>query len=1160
MSAVSRASSLARRWARRLLSLVQGPYIRVKRTRMMRQSARGSIGTSRRWRRRRLRVTILEVFSYLGAIALVVVVVWSIVVMVIGPGILTRLNNRCGDYSAACGADVGFLIPLLSVAAASAIFLFYRLRRVTSPVVTKAKTKPHHLVETATPDIGEIVGRDELCRVIMEDIHHSDTRRPHLLVGGVGAGKTAVLVRLTRLFAERHAVPVPVRLRDATKGLNFREMAHTRFLAMAESSMLSADDAEKVWRQLSKDDKIVVIADGLEEALTEGSASVHEDRDNLIRLAIHRARELRLPLIIASRPHAPLRGADATIMELEPLSEEAALEYIDPGQSSADARWLDWIVETAGLTELPLYLQITRQLSRLDGLDYLSAERSAQVDMRSMDRSKLRLHLLTTWMDALFDGHLMGAVPLNRRERETAVEWLSALACIGLLGDTIDVKYEDYYEGEPANQLEVSQIPKYPEIDDTIQRLVKEKLPRRHLDIRLAVTWGDRLNLVEAHGDGLRFPHSIMQAYLASRFMSTALQDSKFQQDAAARLRSPGREFLIALVLYARSVDTDRKRRARSQPDAASARRPAAAAATAGSRAAGAGAAGATSMPPDPAQAPEDSQTPPASSSTGATQAPAEPTLGSDFRSIRDFLLFSAEGARDDVKKLDLYAATLEIDSFLDKSRHREIARSVANGWEDLRGGDQRTIDEAKLGLVYRFGDAVRAVADRPDRGLSKVSPAYGELLEMGRGELSYPIRLAIAQEVGAGGDEAFRVLRQPSNNGSGSTWKNAAWPNGAAQAKRGGRKSSQNGRSADADKNRTLHGRTLCAWLTPLLVGSVNNRRDEARQELGLWLDRVGRDQEAGGNYFPLSLEVALAQGFKYAANRRVRHPHALPGTRDYMAEQAMEMLKKARFWFTQLTLIHALCLWEMPDSRTSREDKTGRPGEGNNAAKSQAHRHGSNPEATVGHWLEVARNGKHPFVAEAAKLAIEALKTRQPERFLWIDESGIVSSVGSRAAQATKDRKHHLWIPPSAGWAALDPRAQQLVADVLLLLNLAERGEGPDVIEQRLRRVAGDDLPLCFTRNRDPLDPKTTVGGLSKAPGSNCIDGCRHRLCPYPPDGVQPYRSELSEAFCRGQQALLNRGLSAPWQTIHRTDLKRFWTQMADRARGVSSDHDLD
>jgi hypothetical protein len=463
---------------------------------MMRQSARGSIDTSRHWRRRRFTVTILEIFSYLGAIVLVVVVVWSFVVMIIGPGILTRLNNRCGQYSASCGADVGFLIPLLSVALASAIFLFYRLRHVTSPVVKKAKDTPEHLVETATPDIGKIVGRDELCRVIMEDIHQSDTRRPHLLVGGVGAGKTAVLVQLTGLFAEHHAVPVPIRLRDAKDGLNFREMAHARFLDMAEGSMLSADDAEKVWRQLSKDDKIVVIADGLEEALTEGKASVHEDRDNLIRLAIHRARELRLPLIIASRPHAPLRGADATIMELEPLSEEAALEYIDPGQNSLDARWLDWIVETAGLTELPLYLQITRQLYRRGQLDYLSTDRSAQVDIRSMDRSKLRLYLLTTWMKALFAGHLKGAVPLNRSERAAAVKWLSALACIGLLGDTIDVKYEDYYEGEPANQPEMSQRPKYPEIDDEIQSFVDKKLPHRHLDIRLAVTWGDRLNLV----------------------------------------------------------------------------------------------------------------------------------------------------------------------------------------------------------------------------------------------------------------------------------------------------------------------------------------------------------------------------------------------------------------------------------------------------------------------------------------------------------------------------------------------------------------------------------------------------------------------------------------------------------------------------------------
>ena len=176
-----------------------------------------------------------------------------------------------------------------------------------------------------------------------------------------------------------------------------------------------------------------------------------------------------------------------------------------------------------------------------------------------------------------------------------------------------------------------------------------------------------------------------------------------------------------------------------------------------------------------------------------------------------------------------------------------------------------------------------------------------------------------------------------------------------------------------------------------------------------------------------------------------------------------------------------------------------------------------------------------------------------------MWIDESGIVSSVGSRVAQATNYRKHHLWIPPSTGWTALDPRARQLVADVLLMLNLAERGQETGEIEQRLRRTDRGDLPPCLTRDREPLDPKRTVGGLYLAPGSNCIDGCRFRLCPYPSDGIQPYRSELGEAFCRGQQTLLSRGLTAPWQAaIPPDDLKDFWTQMAERARGASADQD--
>jgi hypothetical protein len=119
---------------------------------------------------------------------------------------------------------------------------------------------------------------------------------------------------------------VPVRLRDAQDQLDFRRLARDRFLADADTQLLSDTEGERVWRQLCKDDRVVVLADGLEEALIEGEAE--KDRDTAIRLAIRRACRERLPLIIASRPHDPLRGMEAVIVELEPLSEEAALEYI----------------------------------------------------------------------------------------------------------------------------------------------------------------------------------------------------------------------------------------------------------------------------------------------------------------------------------------------------------------------------------------------------------------------------------------------------------------------------------------------------------------------------------------------------------------------------------------------------------------------------------------------------------------------------------------------------------------------------------------------------------------------------------------------------------------------------------------------------------------
>jgi hypothetical protein len=331
-------------------------------------------------------------------------------------------------------------------------------------------------------------------------------------------------------------------------------------------------------------------------------------------------------------------------------------------------------------------------------------------------------------------------------------------------------------------------------------------------------------------------------------------------------------------------------------------------------------------------------------------------------------------------------------------------------------------------------------------------------------------------------------------------------------------------------------------AWLAPLLVGSATSRRarDGAQQHLEQWLALVEGQHRDGPR---LSAEVALAQGFKYAANRRYEHSSDHLETRDYLAERAREMLKGTRFWFSRLTLLHALCLLSLSEDPDRQKSKRGDD---------------ADPRILVEHWA-AGPDGEpvHPFVLEAGRLATLALQTKQPDRFIWIDESGVVARVGSQPARRREHRKHGLWIPPSTGWSALDSRALRLVADVLLLLNLAERGGGPDYRERYLERTNRSDLPPCLTGKRDPLDPTRAVGMMTTTskPGSNCKPGCPFELCPYPAENERSYRAELSEALCRRQQALVKRSLvrrrTALWQEVLPRDLRRFWKQMGQRAQ---------
>ncbi len=1014
-------------------------------------------------------------------------------------------DSRCtsGGIGVSCGAVTGFVTSLLSIALASALFLLWRLGRVGRAYRSYARKRPQELVPTAGTIIGDIVGRDELCRVIMEDLRDGRTRRPHVLVGGVGTGKTAVLVRLTSLLAERGAVPVPIELRG-TKELDFADLAKKRFIAEVNEHLASEPEGEKVYRRLLRDTRIVVLADGLEEAFSQGEDE--HDRDNKIRLAIRRAYQQRLPLLIASRPHDPLRGMDAAIYNLEPISGDAALSYLEDGKHTEDERRLDWIVGAADVAESPLYLQITRDLYLHDRLDRIVSRADEVLGASWQDRSGLRVRLLRAWEDALVSGYLYPEVPLSRDARIATVERLSQLACTGLQNDSLEVRFET------AGSKVIN--------DEVVGHLKLAAKPGADkIDMRLIAVWGFQLGLVAPIPGGVRFRHSLIQAYLGSRLMSIALGDSGYMDDAlgiseqaddrrkpdkaddrrkpdrADDRPRPGRELLIALVLNSRYGH--------------------------------------------------------------AEQWPAP----CDAVSVLDKLRRRAAQEPYDNKTLDIYAAALEIASLAPYSLSgqceqtmTDIAAHIKDSWGAIYSKDPHTLEEAKLGLVHRFGQALRTVDERRRKQECTGTSGYAQLFDICCAETSYPVRLAAAQEVGAGGYAAYDELQ-----------KLLAAP---GQKTRPG--------APAADVAREWRQRLVSAWLAPLFISSIipgdpsydkNQRqslKDGARKNLDQWLRRVAPDgQDPDERELSISEEIALAQGFKYAANRRPGQVHFRPEASTYLEEKALEMLKGARYWFSQLTLIHALCLWAMPDS------------DGSRAVKPR-----SKPDDLAAHWLDVAGSKRsqkgtpgsrrnrpvHQFVGAAADLASRALETGRPERYLWIDESGVVSLVGSAAAASTAPApRHDLWIQPSAGWSGLDRRAQQLVADVLLFLNLAERDDHPENIEHRLQDANRIDLPLCITKDRRALEPSRTVGTAEiHRPGTSCLGGCPFDLCPYPPKGAQEPRAELSEAFCRHQATLL-RGpgihlrlahlgrLTARWQGMPAREMRRFWSEMADRARGL-------
>ncbi|MEU3089524.1 NACHT domain-containing protein [Streptomyces massasporeus] len=1128
-------------------------------------------------------------------------------------------TRQWGDLQGVLGA-VGLSS---SAVVATAWFILWRFRRARRHYLRKARKHPDELVKPGSI-IGSIVGRDQLCDALMNDLHDCRQRRPHVIVGTIGVGKTALLVRLTQRLAGRGLVPVVLRLRDVQERLDFSELARAKFCEEVLERVFSVSEAEKVWQRLRyTQDRVVVLADGLEDTLKDV-----DDRDNKIRKAINDARDGRLPLVVTSRPQKSLEAINAAQTILEPLSEEAALQYVAQGSNRrSNKQRMDWVVEAAEIAESPLYLNIAKDLERRGRLELIvGAGGDERCDPRDQDMWALRYDLLEGWVDALVDGALYPEQPISARGRSMTVEYLSVLACMALRTNSTYVGYGvltpsragengAHDEEEKQRQQDAETTEELRELlEGQVQHSARKKFGAdegegadEEMDERLAASWGSSLGLVEDRGSGVRFHHSVLQAYLASRCMDVLVNPGSAARPRSSTLRKayfdralkrPGRELAMALVFYSRSVE-----------------------ALAG-------------CPGHPEGRRRD---------LVVRQCTID-FIRKELRRAADVALRggsepSAEASPGDqgsgdieqdpkIRALELYSATLDVDSFHHDPEHREIVEEIRRNWGALQVYNDRKLDSPKKALVKRIAATGLLLSRRrtfPPSDVQEVRgrTAYDLLFDIAGKEPSHGVRFAIAQAIGEGGDEAFHALqgrlsaptarvpvfsligtRVPGVPGGlpfplaqesmddvfdaiahrlgmgegghgpaftpretlaadrppsapGTTRTERLLRKGRAQIledkRRGEEITEQRERNRELEDHRK---RVMRAWLAPMLVHSCSftPHQNTPYEVLSGWMAEL-RHQRVD-----LELQVALAQGFRQAANHRPPPTHS-DRAGEFLNEQAGEMLKHTDYWFARLALLHALTLWALPNDVTEGQPRRG---------------HGARPARQVRQWLQQTANpevkrrrrDEHPLVRAAGTMARQALQTRHPDRFLWIDEAGMASQIGSGTSSPTEWRMHNLWIPPSRGWSTLDPGAQQLLADVLVLLILTEeRGDRPTDALLRLEDAYSSErnaLPPCLARDRTPLDPRQALVGETprSLPGSHCVDGCAFQFCPYPPKGPQ-CRTELNELFCIHQHSMLKRFQFQAWRSLRfrrrarwqrRTtvaNLRRFWAEMGARAR---------
>ena len=163
-----------------------------------------------------------------------------------------------------------------------------------------------------------------------------------------------------------------------------------------------------------------------------------------------------------------------------------------------------------------------------------------------------------------------------------------------------------------------------------------------------------------------------------------------------------------------------------------------------------------------------------------------------------------------------MYAAALEIDCVAAEPAHTAIADQIRDQWSQIHAQDPRTLEEGKLALVRRFGEAARTIDDRRQHGEASLElPGLPAAVcdRLPRAVLPGPAR-------GRAGDRRRRRFRLPGAERGARRAVPDLRDERAGRAAASGPAASASRPAATATARRAW---IISAWLAPMLVGSVD-------------------------------------------------------------------------------------------------------------------------------------------------------------------------------------------------------------------------------------------------------------------------------------------------------------------------------------------------